>query len=914
MEKILKHNKLIITIIFIITIFFLFQLPDVEINNDMEVFLPDDNSAKMSNNQLRDIFGESEGLVTAVKITQGSIFEAQNLELIDDLTVELENLERVEEVRSLTNVDFIAGSSEGMIVESLVEDFPENESEKITLKEKVLSWDFYQNNLYSQDFNSTQLLITLNKELNADQEREVFYQVKEIVDSYQSERIETFISGSTAINVLMGDHMIQDIRYLIPIITVVLILALYFFFQKILPVFLVMLTVSVSSVWAVGLMAYLGINLTLVSTVIPVLLLAVGSAYGIHILSHYYDALAELDEKLTAEKNEDIILSTVNHLGKPVFLAALTTFVGFGSLASSEIVPIKSFGIFTAIGISAAFLIALFLIPSLLMLNGLFTKKKNSDYNKLKHFESLIFSVHDFYSKKRISIILTALLVVIISIMGFNKIVVDTPLIEMFKEESEIRQADDFINQNFAGTNIMKVLIEGEDRGSLNNTEILAEMDNLQQNLEENFVSVGKTSSISDYIKRMNQVMHYPEAVSTSKSRRGETTEADSNEDTTSSFYQENSSDKSAEETTSSFYQEDNSNENSESETTSSFYEGSDSSSEESSSFYKGSEKEEQEDRKKEIIEGPDREKNISELKFIQLLNRAIARADKLNLTADEMVELLKKEMNYNAAAYYEIPNNIEKYGVQSKENLKNLISQYLLLYSGSVDDLINDQLEPDKAQMLIQIKDPSNITAAKIKNEIENYSNNNFPEEYKTTVTGYTTMTLEANNLIVSSQIRSIAISFLVVFIIVALSFKSIVAGIYGIIPLAFSLIINFGVMGHFGIKLDVGTAMVASIAIGIGVDYTIHFLHSYHQNRLESDDLYQVTKATLSSTGKAIVFNAISVALGFLVLIFSNFYPLVYLGLLIAITMFTSSLASMTILPLLLNFFEPKFIKRAS
>ena len=151
-------------------------------------------------------------------------------------------------------------------------------------------------------------------------------------------------------------------------------------------------------------------------------------------------------------------------------------------------------------------------------------------------------------------------------------------------------------------------------------------------------------------------------------------------------------------------------------------------------------------------------------------------------------------------------------------------------------------------------------------------------------------------------------------VFIIVAISFKSIVAGFYGIIPLAFSLIINFGLMGHLGIKLDVGTAMVASIAIGIGVDYTIHFLHSYHQNRRENDDLYQVTRETLSSTGKAIIFNAISVAAGFLVLLVSNFYPLVYLGLLIAVTMFTSSLAAMTILPLLLNIFKPEFIKKAN
>jgi len=212
---------------------------------------------------------------------------------------------------------------------------------------------------------------------------------------------------------------------------------------------------------------------------------------------------------------------------------------------------------------------------------------------------------------------------------------------------------------------------------------------------------------------------------------------------------------------------------------------------------------------------------------------------------------------------------------------------------------------------MLLQLNNPSNLAAQKVRKEIYDYSDN-FPEDYKLTVSGNAAMALEANNLIVSSQTRSIIISFIIVFLIVAISFRSVIAGLYGIIPLAFSLIINFGLMGHLGIKLDVGTAMVASIAIGIGVDYTIHFLHSYHAERIKEDDLHLVTQRTLTTTGKAIIFNAISVAAGFLVLLFSNFYPLIYLGFLIAVTMCTSSIASLTILPLLLNIFKPEFISK--
>lgn len=905
MRKILKHNKLIVIIISVITLFFLFQLPKIEINNDIQVFLPDDHPTKMSNNQLDDIFGESDSIVTAVKFKTGDIFSPSNLETLSKLSSELENITSIDEVTSLTNVDYIEGSSEGMIVEELVEELPKNNEESRQVKNKILNWDFYENNLYSNDFKSTQVLISLNEGLNNQEKENAYYQIKEVTDSYKNNKTEIYIAGATAVNVLMGHSMLEDVKYLIPFIIGVLILILYLFFKRSLAVVLILMTVLVSSIWSIGLMAFLGINLTLVSTVIPVLLIAVGSAYGIHILSHYYDYINEYQGEISVSEQKELVAKTVDKMGKAVFLAALTTVAGFGSLASSEIVPIKSFGIFTAFGIAAAFIVALFLIPSLLIIIANLKNNVQAENIETAEFKSILEKLHNFYSKRRISIIIIAILILSGSFLGFEDIIVDTPLIEMFKEDTEIRQADDFINDNFAGTNIMRVMVEGEEMGDLNHPDILTQMDGLQKHLVSHFNEVGKASSITDYIKRMNQVMNYPEEeIAESSSDAVENNEdINDSEENTSSFYEEDSSD----ENTSSFYEEEKE------ETSSSFYnEGENDSADEGSSFYQGeNEKESDSQSERKLLEGPDKEKNISEYEFIQLLNSALTRAEKKNINAGELVNLLAEEMNYQAAAYYEIPNDLDKYGAASKQNLQNLVSQYLLLYSGSVDDLINDQLEPDKAQMLLQMNNPSNLVAKKVRKEIYDYSDN-FPENYNLTVSGNATMALEANNLIVSSQTRSIMISFIIVFLIVAISFRSVIAGLYGIIPLAFSLIINFGLMGHLGIRLDVGTAMVASIAIGIGVDYTIHFLHSYHAERIKEDDLHLVTQRTLTTTGKAIIFNAISVAAGFLVLLFSNFYPLIYLGFLIAVTMVTSSIASLTILPLLLNIFKPKFISK--
>lgn len=128
---------------------------------------------------------------------------------------------------------------------------------------------------------------------------------------------------------------------------------------------------------------------------------------------------------------------------------------------------------------------------------------------------------------------------------------------------------------------------------------------------------------------------------------------------------------------------------------------------------------------------------------------------------------------------------------------------------------------------------------------------------------------------LITSSQTRSILISLVLVFIILTINYKSLLAGIIGIVPIGLTVLINFGVMGLFRIRLDISTAMVSAVSIGIGIDYTIHYLSYYKFERQKTDNLEAVAHRTLKGVGKAIIFNAFSVAGGFLVMLLSNFTP---------------------------------------
>lgn len=115
---------------------------------------------------------------------------------------------------------------------------------------------------------------------------------------------------------------------------------------------------------------------------------------------------------------------------------------------------------------------------------------------------------------------------------------------------------------------------------------------------------------------------------------------------------------------------------------------------------------------------------------------------------------------------------------------------------------------------------------------------------------------------------------------------------------------------MGFMGINLDLVTSIIASLAVGVGIDYTIHFLTTYREERAKSDDLEWVTRETFRKSGHAIVTNAIAVGFGFLVLCLSKFIVLRFIGVLVAIVMFTSSILAMTVIPGILNQAQPKFM----
>jgi hypothetical protein len=143
---------------------------------------------------------------------------------------------------------------------------------------------------------------------------------------------------------------------------------------------------------------------------------------------------------------------------------------------------------------------------------------------------------------------------------------------------------------------------------------------------------------------------------------------------------------------------------------------------------------------------------------------------------------------------------------------------------------------------------------------------------------------------LILDGQILSLMLSFLIVFVLLALMFRKISAGLIGTLPILLTAIVGFGVMGAFGIALSTTTALISSIAVGVGIDYAVHFLERYRKLAATANNRELAGRDTISHSGRAILFNALVVVAGFLVLLFSVFPPNRQLGGLVSLNMLTS------------------------
>jgi predicted RND superfamily exporter protein len=486
-------------------------------------------------------------------------------------------------------------------------------------------------------------------------------------------------------------------------------------------------------------------------------------------------------------------------------------------------------------------------------------------------------------NKKALVLAVTTLLV-IVSVIGASKVIVDNAMVEFFNDNTEVSRSDRFIRQHFGGSTNLTMSVEADDTQTLLSPQTLTALDGLSAYLIERVPGVTKVTGFTDMIKRMNQLFNVDEsldgiaALSTADSGLDENTfgfgDFGFGTDDGGVAGAAAPAEGAAEDRQSPLVGD--------------------------AGWSAGSDL-----LNKSATSPASPETSIT----FAMLNAAAGKH--ANMSANELVRELECITNYEGYSYYEIPADPDRCGKTTDEELQQLIANYLVLLGGqSENSMSNDPLEPTAIQTIILINSQWQKDTQNVINAVNEYVAANFPKNVRALVGGGAIQEGAFVNLVVNSQIISIVISLLIVLIIVAFSYKSLAAGLIAAIPLTVAISANFAVMGFTHITINVAAALIASLAVGIGIDYTIHFIDAFKREYSSGGDYLH---RAFARAGKAILINAVSVGASFGVLALSQFCVIAQFSGLIALSMGVSAIVSLTVIPILLMAVKPKFIYAA-
>ena len=912
-KKLYKHPRIILGIILGITLFFALQLPRIQFDNNNFRFIPESDPARIADAEMAKIFGDSVPLLIGIQRKYTTVVDTEFLKKMQELDKQLLALPLVKNVVSLTTTTHIEAVGDSIVSEKLVPEPLTGSAEELhTITERLRSMETYNRSLVSDNLQATQTIIFLDikqEESGSAETIAVCRDVMRIAEEWDFPDSVAYVTGAPVFSEIVNEATGHDLMFLVPIVVIVVAGVLFFSFRRFTGVFLPLLTVIISCIWAIGAMALLHVPLTILSTVLPVILIAVGSAYGIHVINHYFDEVTQ-SKDISREAYSAQIVEAMARVIPPVFLAALTTFAGFVSFCFTSVVPIFEFGIFSSFGVLSAFVVAVTLIPAILILRGPRNPTIGGRFGAQSKYSGVIDRIIAdtlmvIHAHKR-SVLLFSIACIIFAGFGISKLVIDNVLMEYFEPDVQVVRSDTFIRENFGGSKLLNLIITGTKQGDVIRPDVLQAIDSLAEYAEEHIPEVGKVTSLADVIKRFNQVYNAdaPAAGLAAADRTALPFSAGgaaaSSTGTSGAASGTAVSDAHSGEEDASFGDFGD------------FGVFEDTKISASPRQNEGLSVAAATSRGSAAAEKQEKESSYTVAEIVEKLAAAQTARRGRYVSATELVDALKKDVNYKGAAYYEIPRDPQKYGKKTQEELTALIQNYLLLMAGNVQDFIDDTYAPTTLKVNIQLRTLGQRDSEQALQAIMAYVKDNFPKDISVEANGSMFIEQSLNTLVVQSQLISVAVSFGIVFLILAIYYRSIIAGLIGIIPLMISVALNFGFMGIAGIKLNIGTAMVASFAIGIGIDYTIHYLAAYHHECTKRRDDPNFLIHTFYGSGKAILFNAVSVGAGFAVLMLSKFNMLSELGLLIALVMGTSSFASLTVLPTILSIVKPRFISK--
>jgi predicted RND superfamily exporter protein len=473
----------------------------------LETFANDPAFQRLIHRKLQKI-GMSEGALNAwsKKRLQSAVAaddQLMSLQLIDEIISPFTVKDITGDNDMLTTIDLIPTDDAGRRI------LPKTRAEFQSYMDRLRRNPVFEKGIYAVDTNGniTDLGFIIRFKDISDSDA-ISREILEIVDSHKELTIVP--QGQPIIYIWINDYMQQDLMKLVPLVILITMIVFFLNFRSIRGVVLPTLTLLMTTAWVLGLMGHLGFKITTVGISIPILMIAVGSSYAIHILNQYY---AEYD-LITKQGKYEGLHHAMNHISVTVLLAGFTTVVSFLTLATHQLPALREWGIFSGLGIAFAVLISASIIPAGLELMShkkegpRFLNKKQKRFSIVDRLIQWAVIGSTVHYKKVIAVVS---ILMVFSIIGLLQLKVETELLHYFKKDNYIRTSAREICDKFGGRWGFNILIDSGKPDGIKSAQYLktiTDVRNWLQCCENNDLCIGRTDAFPDYIKTMNMAMN----------------------------------------------------------------------------------------------------------------------------------------------------------------------------------------------------------------------------------------------------------------------------------------------------------------------------------------------------------------------------------------------------------------------
>ena len=330
------------------------------IDNDITAWFSKDDPVYQDYERFRQEFGGTRSLIIALRAQSPDIlFSRPSLELLERITGDIERVDTVQRVDSLASATVVDAVPDGLDVRPLLDRLASGDPNAIL--RRALEDDLIRGDLVSADGTVTAIIVSFDEDRIDAVRAGVIQQIHDIIDPRLPEGVRAYYNGSLEISETYNRITLDNQRRFTPPIFAVTVLAIYLTFRSWRKTLLSVVAVAASVFWTLGLYSLMGFSYNVLSSMIVPLIVVLAIADDVHIMQHW-------DEERRVGDVEVAFKETVSHLMAPLLGASATTSLGMLSLATSEVVAVRTFGIGSAVGIMVDFMISLILMPTLLSL------------------------------------------------------------------------------------------------------------------------------------------------------------------------------------------------------------------------------------------------------------------------------------------------------------------------------------------------------------------------------------------------------------------------------------------------------------------------------------------------------------------------------------------------------------------